>query len=157
MGITYYSRLTTAPFVTGTTDSTKKCSLTGAEIDNNFNFLRGYDVDELSYDEKNKQLILKRINGNIEKFPFDAEQSANKTTTVDENSTDKQYPSAKAVYDTIIYYITQSEAASVTNAKLGIVNTPTSQQSGAKMTVEKGETKEVILDLTELEIDCGDY
>lgn len=157
MGITYYSRLTTAPWVTGTTDSTKKCSLTGAEVDANFNFLRGYDVESLYYDEVRKELVLKRVNGTTKRFPLDAEQTANKTTTVDENSTDAQYPSAKAVYDTIIYYISHYAEAAITNAKFGKVNTPTSQQSGAKMSLVNGDTKELTLDLTALEIDCGDY
>lgn len=44
-------------------DTTKNCGLTGGEIDKNFNFLRGYDIEKGSWDSETKMLILERLNG----------------------------------------------------------------------------------------------
>ena len=44
-------------------DTTKGCGLTGGEIDKNFNFLRGYDIEKGSWDNNTKVLVLERING----------------------------------------------------------------------------------------------
>lgn len=43
-------------------DYTKNCGLLGTEIDENFYFLRGYDIESMSFDEE-KNIILKRVNG----------------------------------------------------------------------------------------------
>ena len=42
-------------------DYTKGCGLTGQEVDQNFYFLRGYDIKSVEMDE-NKNLIIKRVN-----------------------------------------------------------------------------------------------
>lgn len=47
-----------------TGDITKNCGLRGEEIDGNFNFLRGYDIKSINFDEKNN-LYLTRLNGEI--------------------------------------------------------------------------------------------
>ena len=44
-------------------DYTKNCGLTGEEIDKNFNFLRGYDIESLELDNATGVLTLKRVNG----------------------------------------------------------------------------------------------
>lgn len=44
-------------------DTTKNCGLTGGEIDKNFNFLRGYDIEKGSWNSETKMLILERLNG----------------------------------------------------------------------------------------------
>lgn len=44
-------------------DITKNCGLTGGEIDGNFLFLRGYDIENGSWDNENKVLSFTRING----------------------------------------------------------------------------------------------
>lgn len=59
-GITYFKLLN--PKYGG--DTTKGCALTGAEVDGNFNFLRGYDVESLDL-IGSTTLRLKRVNGEI--------------------------------------------------------------------------------------------
>ena len=44
-------------------DTTKYCGLTGGEIDSNFNFLRGYDIDSVTFNEDEGHIIFKRVNG----------------------------------------------------------------------------------------------
>lgn len=44
-------------------DYTKNCGLTGEEIDGNFNFLRGYDIDGIEIDNATGVITLKRVNG----------------------------------------------------------------------------------------------
>ena len=43
-------------------DTTKGCALTGAEVDGNFNFLRGYDIEKIEIVD-DKYLKLTRVNG----------------------------------------------------------------------------------------------
>lgn len=45
-------------------DSTKGCALTGAEIDGNFNFLRGYDVQDVKLVD-GTVLRVERVNGDV--------------------------------------------------------------------------------------------
>lgn len=45
-------------------DITKNCGLRGEEIDSNFNFLRGQDIETISFNEKG-ELVIKRYNGEI--------------------------------------------------------------------------------------------
>lgn len=45
-------------------DVTKNCGLRGEEIDGNFNFLRGNDIQEISFDDSGS-LFLKKYNGEI--------------------------------------------------------------------------------------------
>ena len=45
-------------------DTTKGCALTGAEVDANFNFLRGYDIEKVQIAEETR-LVLKRVNGDV--------------------------------------------------------------------------------------------
>ena len=45
-------------------DITKNCGLRGEEIDGNFNFLRGQDIETISFNEKG-ELVIKRYNGEI--------------------------------------------------------------------------------------------
>ena len=58
-GITYFKLLN--PKYGG--DTTKGCALTGAEVDGNFNFLRGYDVESIGLVNNNTTFRLKRVNG----------------------------------------------------------------------------------------------
>ena len=44
-------------------DTTKNCSLTGGEIDKNFHFLRGNDIEKGLWNPETKMLILERVNG----------------------------------------------------------------------------------------------
>lgn len=57
-GITYYK---IAPGYEG--DVTKRCGLTGSEVDSNFFFLRGYDIKSASWNKEKSQLVLTRVNG----------------------------------------------------------------------------------------------
>lgn len=57
-GVVYYKL---SPGYNG--DETKNCGLVGNEIDNNFFFLRGYDIESASYNEETNELILTRVNG----------------------------------------------------------------------------------------------
>ena len=57
-GVIYYKLETGYPG-----DITKNCGLTGNEIDSNFNFLRGFDIDSGIYDPETNELTLKRFNG----------------------------------------------------------------------------------------------
>lgn len=59
-GITYYKLISQYDG-----DYTKECSLTGTEIDSNFNFLRGYDIKGVTYDNNTKTLNLVRLNGEV--------------------------------------------------------------------------------------------
>lgn len=45
-------------------DITKNCGLKGEEIDGNFNFLRGHDIESISFDE-NDNLVIKRYDGSV--------------------------------------------------------------------------------------------
>ena len=45
-------------------DITKNCGLKGEEIDGNFNFLRGHDIETISFDESGNMLIT-RYNGEV--------------------------------------------------------------------------------------------
>ncbi len=58
-GITYFKLLN--PKYGG--DTTKGCALTGAEVDGNFNFLRGYDIESIGLVNNNTTFRLKRVNG----------------------------------------------------------------------------------------------
>ena len=69
-------------------DITKNCGLTGGEVDSNFFFLRGYDVENIEWDDDNRQLIFKRINGEtIIVKGLDTPISAEKTYYDAENGT----------------------------------------------------------------------
>jgi len=59
-GVTYF-KLT--PGFSG--DTTKNCGLTGDEVDKNFYFLRGYDIESVELDEQNN-LVITRIDKNYE-------------------------------------------------------------------------------------------
>ena len=61
-GVTYYKLDTVEHGYPG--DITKNCSLRGEEIDGNFNFLRGHDLETVSFDE-NGALHITRYNGEI--------------------------------------------------------------------------------------------
>lgn len=61
-GITYYKLDATAHGYLG--DVTKNSGLRGEEIDSNFYFLRGHDIETISFDEYGK-LSLKRYDGNV--------------------------------------------------------------------------------------------
>lgn len=59
MGVIYYKLAD--PLYKG--DSTKGCGLLGTEIDANFNFLRGYDIEKFEINEDKNKLTLTRVNG----------------------------------------------------------------------------------------------
>ena len=59
-GVTYF-KLT--PGFSG--DTTKNCGLTGDEVDKNFYFLRGYDIETVELDELNN-LVITRVNKDYE-------------------------------------------------------------------------------------------
>lgn len=66
-GITYF-KLTNRYDSSNTTygnDVTKNCSLTGGELDKNFNFLRGSDIESGIWNPENKKLVLKRVSGEL--------------------------------------------------------------------------------------------
>lgn len=58
MGITYFKLKSDYKG-----DCTKNCGLTGEEIDRNFNFLRGYDIEEVQIDNATGVMTFKRVNG----------------------------------------------------------------------------------------------
>lgn len=58
MGITYFKLKSDYKG-----DCTKNCGLTGEEIDKNFNFLRGYDIEAVEIDNATGVLTFKRVNG----------------------------------------------------------------------------------------------
>ena len=60
-GITYFKLRSEFPG-----DYTKNCGLLGNEIDENFYFLRGYDIKEVSYDPETKILTIKRVDDDYE-------------------------------------------------------------------------------------------
>lgn len=60
-GVTYYKTNCEKSGYIG--DKTKGCGLTGAEIDDNFHFLRGYDIYNAGWDQKQNAIILQRVNG----------------------------------------------------------------------------------------------
>ena len=47
-------------------DYTKNCGLLGNEIDENFYFLRGYDIKDVSYDEETKILTITRVDSDYD-------------------------------------------------------------------------------------------
>lgn len=55
-GVTYFKLKSTFPG-----DYTKNCGLLGEEIDNNFYFLRGYDIESIDVDDKGN-LVIRRVN-----------------------------------------------------------------------------------------------
>ena len=61
-GIIYYKLDATTNGYIG--DITKNCGLKGEEIDGNFNFLRGHDIESISFDE-NDNLVIKRYDGSV--------------------------------------------------------------------------------------------
>ena len=72
-GITYYRLISNYE-----NDYTKECSLTGAEIDGNFLFLRGYDIKGVLFDKNTNTLSLERVNGELIKLDgFDLELGLN--------------------------------------------------------------------------------
>ena len=77
-GITYYKL--ESKYVG---DVTKYCGLSGAEIDANFHFLRGYDIKSATYDQDKGELVLTRVNGSkivIEGIKNEIETIIDKTT-----------------------------------------------------------------------------
>lgn len=58
MGVTYFKLKSDYR-----NDCTKNCGLTGEEIDRNFHFLRGYDIEGVEIDNATGVLTLKRVNG----------------------------------------------------------------------------------------------
>ena len=59
-GVTYFKLKSGIPG-----DYTKNCGLLGEEIDGNFFFLRGYDIESIGIDE-NRNLIINRVNKDFE-------------------------------------------------------------------------------------------
>ena len=57
-GITYFKLQSKYPG-----DYTKNCSLLANELDNNFYFLRGYDIKDFNFDKESKLITLTRVNG----------------------------------------------------------------------------------------------
>lgn len=55
-GVTYFKLKSEFPG-----DYTKNCGLLGNEIDENFYFLRGYDIESVDYDQENKTIIITRV------------------------------------------------------------------------------------------------
>ena len=64
MGIIYYKLAT--DLYPG--DITKECGLSGAEIDGNFHFLRGMDIEHVELDEEENSILLTRFNGEVLKI-----------------------------------------------------------------------------------------
>lgn len=79
-GITYY-KLTEG--YSG--DRLKNCGLTGIEIDSNFYFLRGYDIESFKYDYNENVLKIERVNGDV----FELKNIGN-TINVEESYYDAQ-------------------------------------------------------------------
>jgi uncharacterized protein (TIGR02145 family) len=71
-GVIYYKL---SPGYSG--DTTKNCGLVGNEIDNNFYFLRGYDIETAVYSEETGKLTFKRVNG--ETFSVDVDMLSGST------------------------------------------------------------------------------
>lgn len=55
-------------------DYTKNCGLLGTEIDENFYFLRGYDIKDVSYDEDTKILTITRVDSDYAPIKLDIGQ-----------------------------------------------------------------------------------
>lgn len=95
-GIIYYKLDANAHGYTG--DITKNNGLRGEEIDGNFYFLRGHDIESMSFDENNN-LILKRYNGNtiITEIP---NNNTNILKNVYLDTTDENNPLLVFVFET---------------------------------------------------------
>lgn len=57
-------------------DYTKNCGLLGEEIDNNFYFLRGYDIKNI-YMDNNRNIIIERVNQEYKPFKINIDDSIN--------------------------------------------------------------------------------
>ena len=80
-GVTYF-KLT--PGFSG--DTTKNCGLTGEEVDKNFYFLRGYDIESVELDEQNN-LIITRIDKNYDPIVINlGGEDGNPTFELDRNT-----------------------------------------------------------------------
>lgn len=60
-GVTYFKLKSEFPG-----DYTKNCGLLGEEIDRNFYFLRGYDIESIDIDKETRNLILRRVDKDYE-------------------------------------------------------------------------------------------
>ena len=58
-GVKYFKLISPYPF-----DYTKNCGLLSSEVDENFFFLRGYDVESAEFNDNN-ELVLTRVNGDV--------------------------------------------------------------------------------------------
>ena len=61
-GVIYY-KLTPGYSGATTKDITKNCGLVGNEIDSNFHFLRGYDIETIGFNSASGTMIFNRVNG----------------------------------------------------------------------------------------------
>ena len=61
-GIIYY-KLTPGYSGATTKDITKNCGLVGTEIDSNFHFLRGYDIETIGFNSESGTMVFNRVNG----------------------------------------------------------------------------------------------
>lgn len=61
-GVIYY-KLTPGYSGATTRDITKNCGLVGTEIDSNFHFLRGYDIETIGFNSASGTMIFNRVNG----------------------------------------------------------------------------------------------
>lgn len=66
MGITYFNL--SSPYEG---DRNRKCSLSSGEIDDNFYFLRGYDIEDGIADKDRQSIVLTRVNGDEILIPVD--------------------------------------------------------------------------------------
>lgn len=66
-GVTYYKKESQYEG-----DITKNCSLLGSEIDANFYFLRGNDIQNCEWVKDEQKLVLTRLNGNVIEIPIDS-------------------------------------------------------------------------------------
>ena len=94
-GIIYYKLDANAHGYDG--DITKNNGLRGEEIDGNFYFLRGHDIESMSF-EKNGNLILKRYDGNV--LTTEIPNNTNILKNVYLDTTDENNPLLVFVFET---------------------------------------------------------
>ena len=102
MGVTYYKRISGYEG-----DITANRSLRCDEVDGNFYFLRGYDINTIGFDKDTNELILTRVNGEIVRvdisqpegdvtFSFDEDTKVLYVTTPDGTKSISEYISAES-------------------------------------------------------------
>lgn len=99
-------------------------------------------IMSITYDSSTNELVITYKDGSVVRVPISSiitgvEMQANKTTVINSSSTDTQYPSAKATYDTFVKFTDYATSSTGGVLKTDATNYATSVQNG----ILKCETK----------------